>query len=127
MDRLRAGLIGCGFFAQNHLHAWRDIADVELAVVCDLDGAKAKRAAQEFGAPHYGTDAESMLESERIDFVDIVTTMPSHRPLIELAAKHKVPAIVQKPFGPTIEDCRAMVAACRSAGVRLMVHENFRF
>jgi predicted dehydrogenase len=77
-------------------------------------------------ARHYA-DAKALLESERLDFVDIVTTMPSHRPLVELAAEHKVPAIVQKPFGPTIADCRAMVAACRQAGTPLMVHENFRF
>jgi predicted dehydrogenase len=127
MDRLRAGLIGCGFFAQNHLHAWRDIAEVELAAVCDLDEARAARAAEQFGVARHYADAKAMLESERLDFVDIVTTMPSHRPLVELAAEHKVPAIVQKPFGPTIADCRAMVAACRQAGTPLMVQENFRF
>jgi D-apiose dehydrogenase len=127
MARLRAGLIGCGFFAQNHLRAWRDIEGVELAAVCDLDAVRAKRAAEEFGAARHYTDAKAMLASERLDFVDIVTTMPTHRPLVELAAAHKVPAIVQKPFAPTIEDCRAMVAACRDAGVGLMVHENFRF
>jgi predicted dehydrogenase len=127
MDRLRAGLIGCGFFAQNHLHAWQDIEDIDLVAVCDLDEAKAKRAAQEFGVSKHYTDAESMLESEKIDFVDIVTTVPSHRPLVELAAAHKVPAVVQKPFAPTIADCQAMVAACDKAGTALMVHENFRF
>jgi predicted dehydrogenase len=72
-------------------------------------------------------DAKAMLASEQLDFVDIVTTMASHRALVELAAEHKVPAIVQKPFAPTIADCRAMVAACEKAGIRLMVHENFRF
>ena len=127
MDRLRAGLIGCGFFAQNHLHAWRDIEGVELAAVCDVDETKAARAAEQFGAARHYADASAMLESERLDFVDIVTTMPTHWPLVELAAAHRVPAIVQKPFAPTIADCRAMVAACRSAGIPLMVHENFRF
>jgi len=29
----RFAVIGCGFFAQNHLHAWRDIKDVELVAV----------------------------------------------------------------------------------------------
>jgi predicted dehydrogenase len=127
MDRLRAGLIGCGFFAQNHLHAWRDIEGVELAAVCDLDAVKAARAAEQFGAPRHYADAKAMLAAEKLDFVDIVTTMPTHRALVELAAEHKLPAIVQKPFGPTIADCRAMVAICEKAGIALMVHENFRF
>ncbi len=36
---MRGAVIGCGFFAQNHLNAWRDMrADgVEVVAVCDLD------------------------------------------------------------------------------------------
>ncbi len=124
---IRAGVIGCGFFAQNHLHAWRDIDDVELVAVCDLDRAKAETAAANFGVPSVYDDAEAMLTSETLDFVDIITTMPTHRPIAELAARCRVPMIVQKPFAPTIEDCRAIVQAAADAGVPLMVHENFRF
>ena len=45
---LRLGLIGCGFFAQNHLHAWKDLEPegVELVAVCDIDADKAKAAAE---------------------------------------------------------------------------------
>src|SRR5262245_7594784 len=100
--KLRLGVIGCGFYAQNHLNAWRDLgAEVELAAVCDVDATKTKAAAGKFGVPKTYTDARHMLESERLDFVDIVTTMPTHRTLVQLAAEHKTPAIVQKPFAPT--------------------------
>lgn len=126
--RLRGALIGCGFFAQNHLHAWRDLAgQVDLAAVCDMDRAKAEAAAAKFGVPAVYTDAADMLGRERLDFVDIATTMPSHKPLVLLAASHGVPTIVQKPFAPTWQECVDMVEACRDAGVPLMVHENFRF
>ena len=126
-QRLRGTVIGCGFFAENHLNAWATIKDVELVAVCDLDPAKAESAKQRFGAGRAYTDAAAMLRETRPDFVDIATTVPSHRPLVELAASMKVPAIVQKPFGPTLADCEAMVKACAEAGVPLMVHENFRF
>ena len=125
--RLRGTLIGCGFFAENHLNAWRSIADVELVAVCDLDAAKAAAAAARFDVPRHYWDAAEMLRQERPDFVDIATTVASHRALVELAASMKVPAIVQKPFGPTLQDCEAMVRACAAAGVPLMVHENFRW
>jgi D-apiose dehydrogenase len=125
--RLRGAVIGCGFFAQNHLHAWKDIAEVELVAVCDMDPAKAKAAAETFHVAKWYADAAAMFAAEKLDFVDVATTMPSHRPLVEMAARHRVPVIVQKPFAPTWEDCTAMVGACHSAGVPLMVHENFRF
>ena len=127
-QRLRAGLIGCGFYSRNHLHAWRDLAeDVELVAVCDRNEQKAAEAAKAFDVPRWYSDAAQMFEAESLDFVDIVTTMPSHKPLVLLAASHKLPAVVQKPFAPTWQDCLDMVEACRHAGVPLMVHENFRF
>ncbi len=125
------GLIGCGFFAQNHLNAWRDLAardpGARLVAVCDQDPTKAQAAAERFQIPRWYEDAAEMLDRERLDFVDIVTTMGSHRALAELAARHRVPMIVQKPFAPTWEDCVAIVRAAEAAGVPLMVHENFRF
>jgi predicted dehydrogenase len=125
--RLRGTLIGCGFFAENHLNAWASLDGVELAGVCDLDAVKAEAAAHRFGAGRWYTDAARMLEAERPDFVDIATTVGSHRSLVELAAAHRVPAIVQKPFAPSLADAEAMVRACDEGGVPLMVHENFRW
>ena len=124
---LRGGLIGCGFFAQNHLHAWGDVQGAGLVAVCDRDRSKAEAASRKFGIPAVYDDAAEMFAKEKLDFVDVATTMPTHRPLVEMAAKHGVATICQKPFAPTLADCVAMVEACRKAGVPLMVHENFRF
>ena len=68
-----------------------------------------------------------MFATERVDLVDIATRMDTHRALVELAVSHGIATIVQKPFAPVWEDCVAMVAAARKAGVFLAVHENFRF
>src|SRR5690606_4945854 len=73
------------------------------------------------------TDAEALFADGGIDFVDIATTVASHRALVELAAAHKVPAICQKPFAKTLDDAKAMVKVCDEAGIPLMVHENFRW
>ena len=75
---LRVGLIGCGFFAENHLAAWSSMDDVVLAAVCDLDLEKARSAAERHKAGAYYGDAAEMLARERLDFVDIATTMESH-------------------------------------------------
>lgn len=125
--RFKGALIGCGFFAQNHLHAWRELPDAEIVAVCDTDLAKAEAAAALLGGARAYSDAAVMLRDEKLDFADIATTTPSHRPLVELAAQHGVSAICQKPFADTLEDAQAMVTACEAAGVKLLVHENFRW
>ncbi len=123
----KGGLIGCGFFAQNHLHAWRGMNGAEIVAICDRDPERVSEAASAFGIARTYSDAGAMLEAEDLDFVDIATTVSTHRPLVELAASHGRHIICQKPFAESLEDGAAMVAACRKAGVHLMVHENFRW
>ncbi|HEY9010310.1 MAG TPA: Gfo/Idh/MocA family oxidoreductase [Devosia sp.] len=127
--RIRLGLIGCGFFAQNHLSAWKDLAPegVDLVAVCDIDEGKARAAAEKFGVPAWYTDAETMFARERLGLVDIATQMRTHLPLVEMAMRHRVPTIVQKPFGQNIAEVRRMVSAANVRGIFLAVHENFRF
>lgn len=122
----RFALIGTGFFAQNHLHAWAEMPDVELVAVCDIDDARVDAAAREFGATPY-RDARELLASEQVDFIDIATTPPTHREMVELAAEHGVAAICQKPLAWEMNDAKAMVEAMAAKGLPFMVHENFRF
>ncbi|WP_131196462.1 Gfo/Idh/MocA family protein [Lichenihabitans psoromatis] len=124
---LRGAVIGCGFFALNQLHAWRDLPDATIVAICDRDPARLVEVGDAFDIATRYTDAADLFARERLDFVDIATTVPSHRALVELAAAHRVPVICQKPFAASMADARAMVAACDAAGVPLMVHENFRW
>lgn len=126
MTPLRGALIGCGFFARNHMRAWADLPEVKIVAVCDRDTEKAQSFARMFGAEPY-TDAAAMLAAVKPDFTDIATTMPSHRALVELAASHSRMVICQKPFAETLTDGAAMVAACEAAAIPLLVHENFRW
>lgn len=126
MSTLRGAVIGCGFFAQNHLKAWGDVRGAELVAVCDLDPAKARAAAELTGAQAF-TDAKAMFESARPDFVDIATTMETHEALVETAASAGADIICQKPLAPDISTVHHILAMAEAAGVRIMVHENFRF
>lgn len=125
---VRVGVIGCGFYAQNHLNSWRELAaeGAALTAVCDVDPAKAKAAGDTFGVPFY-TDAATMLAEQKLDLVDIVTRHDTHRPLAELTIGRGIATVVQKPFAPSWEDCIAIVEAAGKARVWLAVHENFRF
>lgn len=124
---MKGAVIGCGFFAQNQLEAWRDIAGIEIVALCDRDSERLNASATAFGIEHCYTDAAKMLDEGGFDFVDIATTVGSHRALVEMAAKAGVHIICQKPFAENMIDARAMVDAARVAGKTLMVHENFRW
>jgi predicted dehydrogenase len=127
-DDTAVGMVGCGFYAQNHLNAWADLASsgARLSAVCDRDEAKAAAAGARFGVPHF-TDMSRMLDRVKIDLVDIATRMDSHLELAAIAASQRIGAIVQKPFAPSWEESCAIVATAKARNAWLAVHENFRF
>lgn len=127
MTELRGALIGCGFFAINQMHAWKDVDGAGIVAICDRDPERLKIVGDQFGISRRYSDAAAMFADGGFDFVDIATTVASHRALVEMAAANGIPAICQKPFAKTLDDAKAMVAACKQAGVALMVHENFRW
>jgi len=124
---LRGGLIGCGFFAENHLNAWAGLEGAEIAALCDLNPDRLAEIGHRFGIGAAYSDAADMLTNEQLDFVDIATTVSSHLPLVTLAAGHVATIICQKPFAGKVHEAEAMVAACADAGATLLVHENFRW
>jgi predicted dehydrogenase len=133
MTNLRFAVFGTGFWANFQIPAWFEVGGVELVALYNRTPSKAEamaRKCKEWGAaetPRIYADPEKLLQSEKLDFIDIITEAPAHAPLVHLAAKYKVPVICQKPMATDFETACGMVAACKAAGVPFFVHENFRW
>lgn len=122
---MNGALIGCGFFASNHLHAWRMLEGADIVAVCDLDKTRAEAYARRFGVPRFYSDVAGMLDQESLSFVDIATQAHTHREIVATVAACGLSVICQKPLAPSLAEARAVVASAR--GVTFMVHENFRW
>jgi predicted dehydrogenase len=122
MPRFRGAIVGCGYFAQFQIAAWKRMEDVELAAACDLDRERAQAA-----APRAYTSAAEMLDREQLDFVDIATRPASHLELVRLTLGRGIPTICQKPMASTWEEACEMVRLADAAGVPLVIHENWRW
>lgn len=124
---LRGALIGAGYFAGYHAEGWTRIPSAEIAAVADPAPGKARGFAARWGIPRASESAAEILDTERLDFVDIATRPEPHLELARLAASRGVHVIVQKPMAPSWSESVAMVESCEAAGVRLIVHENWRW
>ncbi len=127
MADLRFAVMGCGFWAPYQIAGWMEVGGVELVAVYNRTRSKAEAVAKRFGAPRVYDDAQSMLDSEKLDFVDIITDVDTHARFAIMAAERGIPVICQKPMAPDLATAEKMVATCREHGVQFMIHENWRW
>ena len=55
MKKLRIGIIGCGWIANRHMDAYRNMKDVEIVAAADIVPGKAREFLDRFGCA--GADA----------------------------------------------------------------------
>ena len=125
--RIRGVGIGAGYFAPFQYEAWTRIPEVEIVAIYNRTEQRARALMKDFEILKYYADWRQMLETERPDFVDIITPPATHEEMCAFAAERGIHVICQKPLAPTYEESRRIVEQATSAGVRFMVHENFRW
>ena len=127
MDPLRVAVFGCGFWSRFQLPAWLELPGVECVAVCDLDLNRANAVADRFGVPNRFQDPEQLLQEVRPDVADVITSPETHRQMVELAVRYRIPVICQKPMANDFETAQTMVQLCRTASVPFFIHENWRW
>jgi predicted dehydrogenase len=127
MAQLKGVCVGAGYFSHFQYEAWQRIPEVTITALCNRDPARAKAILEKFGIPRHYTDYREMLEKERPDFVDIITPPSTHLEMCKTAADLGIHVICQKPLAPTFDEAKQIVDCTAQAGIRFMVHENWRF
>lgn len=98
-----------------------------IVAVYNRTRSKAETFAQKFSIPAVYDDVLAMLEAEQLDFVDIITDVDTHHYFTLIAAQKGINVICQKPMAASLQQAKEMLDACDSAGVKLFIHENFRW
>jgi predicted dehydrogenase len=125
--KLRGVGIGAGYFATFQYEAWTRIPEVEIVALYNRTETRGRALMGQYGIPRFYADWKEMLDRERPDFVDIITPPETHEEMCAFAAARGIHMICQKPLAPTGETSRRIVDHAAAAGVRFMVHENFRW
>src|ERR1700688_352724 len=89
-----------------------------LVAIVEPQEALAKDYAAKYNldAKLFYTDLEKMLAEQHPDAVLVYTTIVDHRKVIEIAARHGVSSMVEKPLATTLEDALAIRAVARNSG-----------
>lgn len=126
---VRAVLVGCGAMSRAWLAAARDMPDLMLAGLVDLDPAAAQNRATEFGLAEtrVGTDLVRMLAETAPDIVFDCTIPAAHADVTLTALRHGCHVLGEKPLADTLNNARRMVAAAQAANKLYAVIQNRRY
>jgi predicted dehydrogenase len=111
------------------LRMFAEHPDVEIAGICDEDRARMRAAIANFGIPanRVFTDPDRCLEATEPDFAILCPATAKHADYVELAARHRVHLLVEKPFSATLREADRMIAAARKAGRLLAINWPLRW
>jgi D-apiose dehydrogenase len=127
MKKLKGVTVGAGYFSKFHYDGWSRIPEVEITALCNRDQARAKTVADQWKIGKTYSDFAEMLDRERPDFVDIITPPETHFEYCRMAADRGIQIICQKALAPTRKEAQELVHYVEKSGVRVSIHENFRF
>jgi predicted dehydrogenase len=127
MAQLKGVAVGAGYFSHFQYEAWDRIPEVAITAMCNRNRERAQPILENWRIARHYKNYREMLECEKPDFVDIITPPPTHVEMCKAAADLGIHVICQKPLAPTFEEAERIVRYTDKAGIRFMVHENWRF
>ena len=123
----RIGIVGSGFVAKLHAEAIGHVPDAEVVAVASATKAHAEAFASEHGLAHAFTDYRELLRLPDLDAITIACPNDLHAPVAIDAAAAGKHVICEKPLALNLDECDAMIEACRKASVLLLYAEELLF
>ena len=125
-DAVRVGFIGTGGVARwahlGHLSKWND---VQLVAFCDVNKEAVEKTAAEYGGKPY-TEAEKMLDCEKLDAVYVCLPPFAHTNQEVLLCQRNLGLFVEKPLSVTLEKAAEINRAVTQAKNVSAVGYNWR-
>jgi len=120
---------GLGNRGRTHLLGIKGNADrLELAAVCDINGERLDKIANEFGVEKAYLDAEEMLAEIKPDIFVFVTHPDLRIDMINLAVKHNIKAVAfEKPMATSIKEAAEMTRLCERNNIKAIVSHQQKY
>lgn len=122
---VRVGFVGAGGIAGAHMNALEKVANAQIVAFADVDEARARKAADRFGAAAY-TDFNEMYAREELQAVYVCVPPLAHTDAEIKAAERKLALFVEKPVALTIGKAQEIEAAIAAHGVIASVGYHWR-
>jgi predicted dehydrogenase len=120
---MRIGIVGVGFMGTTHAAGWAETPAQIVGFTAETNNEASKLAAQ-YKASVYASLDEMLPD---VDVVDICSPTHLHHEMVLKAAAAGKHVVCEKPLARTTGQAQEIVAACKQAGVQLLVAHVVRF
>ncbi len=127
LEQLNIGIVGACGRGASFKAACDSLGGVRIHAVCDTNAERLPEAAARLGATESYTSYEDMLERSKVDAVILGTPMPFHAPQAIAALDRHIHVLSEVTAGVSIDECRALVRACRASRGVYMMAENYTY
>lgn len=128
MDKVRVGIIGCGWQAERgHIRAYGRVEGAEIVALADVAPERLRLVGEAIGLPpkDWHNDYHALLARDDVELVSIATPPVSHHEIVLAAAAAGKHVVCEKPLARTVTEVDEMIAACREAGVEFGTYHNY--
>lgn len=122
---LRAAVVGAGYWGPNLVRNFRASDAWELAAVCDLDEARARKVVGDATTTDVETSLDRLLARDDIDGVAVATPANTHRAIGQRVLRSGKHLLVEKPLAPSRAEAAVMVDEARDRGLVLMCDHTY--
>lgn len=124
MKKVRIGVVGTGHLGSLHTKMYSQIESADLVGVYDIDVAKGKSVAEEFGTKHF-PGIEDLLD--QVEAISIATPTKSHYDVAVHALSKGIHLLIEKPITENIEQARELVELAEAQKRKIQVGHIERF
>lgn len=124
MNKIKAGVVGVGYFGQFHAEKYANLQEVELVGVVDIDAARAKEIAKRYRTQPF-FHHEDLLD--KIQIVSIAVPTPFHYSVTKDFLFHGMDVLLEKPISNNLEEADELIGLARSKGSIFQVGHLERF
>lgn len=124
-QRLRVGVVGCGYWGPKHLRVLAGLSTVESVVAIDVNVMRLAEMRRILPAVECYTDLDEALP--RIDALVVATPPSSHLSFALRAIAAGKHVLIEKPMATSAVDAALLVESARDAGCILMAGHTFEY
>lgn len=127
MSKIKAAVIGLGYWGPNLARNFQASPDFELVGLCDLDAKRVEKVGASYPwAKRFTSDAE-MLAEVKPEIVAVCTPVGSHYKLVKQALESGAHVLCEKPLASSVKEAEEIVELAKKRERRLFVDHTFTY